>query len=432
MTLDHWLAYIEKQHPADIELGLGRVQHVYANMRLAPSCPVITVAGTNGKGSSVAMLASILGAAGYCVGSYTSPHLVQYNERVVINAVPADDAMLCAGFEAVDAARGDIPLTYFEYGTLCAFWCFAQVELDVWILEVGLGGRLDAVNIIDADVALITRIGLDHQNWLGEDRELIGQEKAGIMRTGQPAVCSDPQPPASIKQQAKSRGARLLQLGVDYAIENDRDSWSWQSAVHKLAGLPYPALAGKAQLDNAAGVIAVLELAALPFSVDRPALDAGLRGVHVAGRFQSFAPGELMPAMVIVDVAHNADSACLLAQSLADQPVSGKTLAVWSMYQDKDRHEVVRLMQSQVDSWYIAAMNGPRATPCEQLEKTLDENGVTDAHRSAFVTVEQAYSAAAAAAGPDDRLVVFGSFELAGVILAQVDTGTGKRTGLNA
>ena len=173
MTLDHWLAYIEKQHPDEIELGLDRVRQVYANMGLAPSCPVITVAGTNGKGSSVAMLASILAAAGYRSGRYTSPHLVRYNERVVIDDKCADDAMLCAGFEAVEAARGDVPLTYFEYGTLCAFWCFAQSELDVWILEVGLGGRLDAVNIIDADVSLITRIGLDHQNWLGDDLSLI-------------------------------------------------------------------------------------------------------------------------------------------------------------------------------------------------------------------------------------------------------------------
>lgn len=432
MTLDHWLAHIENQHPADIELGLDRVRQVYANMRLAPSCPVITIAGTNGKGSSVAMLASILTTAGYHVGSYTSPHLVRYNERVSISGVPADETMLCAGFEAVEAARGDIPLTYFEYGTLNAFWCFARSELDVWILEVGLGGRLDAVNIVDADATLITRIGLDHQDWLGDDRELIGQEKAGVMRAGRLVVCSDPLPPASIKIAAESSGARLLQLGVDYSIQNDGESWSWQAGNHKLAELPYPALAGSAQLDNAAGVIAVLELAELPFNIDRPALDAGLRQVQLPGRFQSFLPGELSAATVVIDVAHNADSASLLAQTLAARPVSGKTLAVWSIYQDKDRAEVARLMQPLIDDWYIAAMNGPRATPCELLEKTLNDNGVVAARRSAFATVEQAYSAAAAAAGPDDRLLVFGSFELAGVILAQVEKGTGMRTGLNA
>ncbi|MBE9516664.1 MAG: bifunctional tetrahydrofolate synthase/dihydrofolate synthase [Proteobacteria bacterium] len=423
MTLDHWLAYIEKQHPANIELGLDRLRPVYERMApvksAKPTCPVIAVAGTNGKGSSVAMLASILRAAGHRVGTYTSPHLVHYNERVAIDGRPLDDASLCAGFEAVEAARGDTPLTYFEYGTLCAFWCLAQAELDAWILEVGLGGRLDAVNIIDADVALITRIGLDHQDWLGDDREKIGFEKAGIMRSGKVVVCSDPQPPAVIAAQAHNCGAQLLQLGADFDYVTKGAQWDWQCGEASVTGLPRPALMGDFQLDNAAGVLAVAKLAGLPLAPDNNAIAAGLQQVRLAGRLQRLADAP----EVLLDVAHNADSAAALSSSLSANPGAGDTLAVWAMYQDKDIAAVARIMKGCIDQWYVGSLPGPRGAERTGLTAALTEAGVESGQIKAYDDPLSAYRAAIAAATDDDRIVVFGSFETAGGILAQMQKG---------
>lgn len=425
MTLDQWLGYIEQQHPASIELGLDRVRQVYSRMfegePAHPGCPVITVAGTNGKGSSVTLLSAILAADGYRVGSYTSPHLVHYNERVSINSKPLDDAALCSGFEAVENARGDTPLTYFEYGTLCAFWCFRQAKLDAWVLEVGLGGRLDAVNVIDADVALITQIGLDHQDWLGHDRETIGREKAGIMRPGKAVICSDPTPPASIVESAGTVGATLMQLGDQFGFTSSESGWQWQQAGSAPVELPLPAMTGKAQLDNAAGVIAALRLGGLPLAVSQKAVETGLRQARIAGRYQVYPAGTVSDAEIIVDVAHNEDSARVLGDILRSHPVSGRRLAVWSMYRDKDRIAAARTVGDVFGAWYMAAMAGARAASADELLASAIAAGIDATCCQQLATVELAFDEALKNAKTGDQVVVFGSFELAGGILAAIE-----------
>lgn len=417
-TLHDWLAFISQQHPASIKLGLTRVHQVYERMGISPNCPVITVAGTNGKGSSVAMLGAILAAAGYSTGIYTSPHLVTYNERVVINGAAVTDQYLCDGFAAVEAARGDVPLTYFEFGTLCAFWCFAQQQLDVWILETGLGGRLDAVNILDADAALITHIGLDHQQWLGNSRELIAREKAGIMRAGHTAICADPVAPGSIDQYAHKLGTTLLQTGQDFSFSVSGDTWKWKGAGQCLDGLPHPALAGSFQIENAAGVLAVLLMSGLPFVVAREAIAAGLQQIKLRGRFQLLSRAG-SSADVYVDVAHNVDSARALAGLLQLHP--GATRAVWSMLRDKDMEAVASVMQPHIDFWYLASLPAERAADTAMLKDALHKAGVEADRIMLHETVQAAFEAATGAAGDDERILVFGSFETVGGILATLD-----------
>ncbi len=305
-TLNDWLAWQETLHPKAIDLGLERVREVAARLGLlAPKHVVISVAGTNGKGSSVAMLEAILACAGLRVGAYTSPHLWQYNERIRIDRQPVDDAVLVASFARIDAARGDISLSYFEFGTLAALDILQRADVDVAVLEVGLGGRLDAVNIVDADCALVTGIGIDHVEWLGPDRESIGREKAGIFRGGRPAVCSDPQPPASLRAVAQDCGAIWYGLGEQFGYARTGEVWDWWGPNLRLDGLPLPALPGPFQLQNAAGVVMALQTlgARLPVSVQ--ALQAGLRAARVAGRF-TVVPG---PFETIFDVAHNPHAA---------------------------------------------------------------------------------------------------------------------------
>lgn len=421
-SLDDWLIHISQLHPSTIELGLDRVRQVYDRMAISPSCPVITVAGTNGKGSSVAMLSSILITAGYQVGVYTSPHLVRYNERVAMNGTPVDDQLLCDGFAAVEKARQEVSLTYFEFGTLCAFWCFSRQALDAWVLETGLGGRLDAVNILDADVALITCIGLDHQQWLGNDRETIAREKAGILRAGQTAVCCDPDPPAAIQAVADSLDTRLWQLGQDFTYScTPAGTWDWQAGDLVFPDLAPPVLAGRFQLDNAAGVLASLTLADLPFSIGHAAIDTGLSQVDLPGRFQ------LLPTStsfgyspVYLDVAHNADSAQALASILASQQ-KGRTLAVWGMLRDKDMEAVARIMKPHVDHWYLAPLPGDRGADTTSLKKALHGAGISETAISSAVDVASACRTATKAATDDDRVLVFGSFETVGGILSQLE-----------
>ncbi|MDX1697320.1 MAG: bifunctional tetrahydrofolate synthase/dihydrofolate synthase, partial [Thiohalobacterales bacterium] len=363
-TLDDWLGWQETLHPDPIELGLARVGEVAARLGLlSPPATVISVAGTNGKGSSVAMLDAIYRAAGYRTGVYTSPHLLKYNERIRVDGREIDDAGLCAAFERIDAARGDVSLTYFEFGTLAALDIFSRARPDIIILEVGMGGRLDAVNIIDADVALVTAIGIDHSAWLGNDREAIGREKAGIYREGRPAICSDPAPPATLEQTARAVGAGWRALGEHFDYRRSDAHWQWQGNGRRHDALPLPALQGRQQLDNAAGVIMATEVLQVRHPVPVAALAEGLRGVSLAGRCQ------LLPGRIerVLDVAHNLDSARLLAAWLADHPATGETWLVLGMLADKDAAGLEAILSPVIDHWCLAGLPGERGLPAGEL-----------------------------------------------------------------
>jgi dihydrofolate synthase / folylpolyglutamate synthase len=380
-----------------------------------PPFGVITVTGTNGKGSTVAMLDACLRGAGLRVGTYTSPHLVRYNERVRIDGRMATDDELCAAFERVDASRGQTKLTYFEFGTLAAFEILRNGEVDVAVLEVGMGGRLDAVNVLDPDVAIVTSIGIDHTSWLGPDRASIAREKAGIFRAGRPAVCGDPDPPATLIEAAQTLGAKLYLLGRDFQIEPMEHGWSYRLGDRVRAGLPYPALRGEHQLHNAASALTALELLADRFSVTGSQIRQGLLAAEIPGRFQVL-PG--LPS-VILDVAHNAQAAQTLSLNLKKQGGVGRTYAVFSMLADKAIADVARALVGQIDAWYVAPLTGPRGSSSAQVASGLADGGVTVPVRQ-FDDVLQAFAQARADARPPDRIVVFGSFYTVGDILAHL------------
>ncbi len=408
-TLDDWLRWQESLHPREIELGLARVRTVLERLDLArPDFTVVTVAGTNGKGSSVAMLESILHAAGYRVGAYTSPHLLRYNERIRAGGEAVSDDELCAAFARIDAARGDISLTYFEFGTLAAIDCLQRRGVEIAVLEVGLGGRLDAVNVLDADLALITPVDVDHVAWLGHDREAIGFEKAGIMRAGRPVVVSDPNPPRSVLDRAGELGAPLALAGRDYHYQAQGDQWCWTGGGQRRHALPLPALRGDFQLANAAGVLMVLARLGERFPVSQQAVRSGLLAVRLPGRFQVL-PGR---PVQILDVAHNPHSARALAQNLARQPCAGRTRAVLGMLDDKDIAATVACLQALVDDWYLATLAAPRGAPASRLREALGGAG------QCFDSVPAARAAALAAAAENDRVVIFGSFYTVAAALA--------------
>ncbi|MHB8346545.1 MAG: bifunctional tetrahydrofolate synthase/dihydrofolate synthase [Acidiferrobacterales bacterium] len=423
-TLAGWLAWMETLHPRAIDLGLGRAREVAVRMDLESlPFPVVTVAGTNGKGSTVAMLEAMLHAAGYRVGSYTSPHLLDYNERVRMARVAAGDAELCAAFEEVESNRGQTSLTYFEFGTLAAAHLLRMHKIDIAVLEVGLGGRLDAVNLWDADVAVISSIGIDHTDWLGPDRESIGREKAGIFRAGRSAVCSDPAPPATIAEHATAIGAELWLAGRDFGFETSATGWAWNcprcGTGRIRAALPYPAMRGDYQLYNASGVLMALELLAPRFTVSQADVRAGLQQAVLPGRFQTL-PG--IPVRVL-DVAHNAQAARSLASTLASQNVSGKTLAVVGMLRDKPMADVLAEVSGVVDVWHLATLDTPRGASAEQLYAAMSEAGI-GASATLHPEVVAAYSEALRQAGPEDRIVVFGSFHTVGAILRAVPSSS--------
>lgn len=411
-TLEDWLAFIERQHPNSIALGLSRVEVVRRRMNLAPACPVITVGGTNGKGSTCAMLESILHAAGYRTGVYTSPHLLRYGERVRIDAREADDASLCAAFAAVEAARGDTPLTYFEYGTLGAAWLFAREPLDAWVLEVGLGGRLDAVNVFDADCCVLTSVDLDHMDYLGPTREDIGREKAGIMRGGRPAVIADANPPGSVLEVAAAVGARLLLGGRDFGFRADSAQWVYWGPGGKRPALAYPALRGPIQLVNAAAAITALDTLRERIPVGMQDIRRGLAEVEMAGRFQML-PGR---PSIILDVAHNPQAARNLAANLADCGFAPETHAVFGALRDKDLAGVVRALATRVTRWHLATLAGARASTALELAAVLDAQGV-NAPRDVHDAPEPAFDAARLQAGEADKIVVFGSFLTVAAVL---------------
>lgn len=417
--LSAWLAHVQGQHPADIALGLERVREVAVRMGLArPARRVISVAGTNGKGSTVAFIEAIARAAGWRVGTYTSPHLRRYNERVRIDGVEAPDAVLCDAFEAVELARGGVPLTYFEYGTLAAFRVFAAADLDLAVLEVGMGGRLDAVNVVDPDVAVITTVDLDHQAFLGDDREAIGREKAGIMRPWRPVVLGERDPPSSVLQHAYRIGASAIRAGCDYLYGTDADGWYWREPGFELA-LPLPALAAPAQLDNAAAAIAALR--ALPGELPGPAWAAGVAGARLQGRLQSV---QVDGVEVLLDVGHNPQAVDQLRQWLAMHPASGRTLAVFSALGDKDLPGLVRPLVPLVDAWWLAGLvaDTPRGLEVGDLAQRLaDEAGLAGAALAADVA--GALRAACAAAARGDRILVYGSFFTVAAALEALGSG---------
>jgi dihydrofolate synthase/folylpolyglutamate synthase len=412
-TVDAWQAYIQTIHHRSIDLSLDRVRWVQAALELvSPDFLVVTVAGTNGKGSTVAMLEAMLAAAGYHVGAYTSPHLVMYNERIRVNRQAVSDQELCQAFETVESARGETPLTYFEFGTLAALWLLARQKVQVALLEVGLGGRLDAVNVLDADVALLTSVGTDHAAWLGNNREQVGREKAGIFRSAKPAVCIDPDPPVSVARAARDCGADFFQRGRDFGEELAETGWNWWGPERRLAGLPWPALRGRAQLGNASGALMALSCLRNRLPVSPAEIRRGLLQVVLAGRFQLL-PGK---PLRILDVAHNREAAEELRRNLLEVPVSGRTLAVFSMLRDKPVEEVARVMSDVIDCWYIAPSEGERALPVAELGAILESAGIMQPVRTS-PHIEHAYRRACQEAGAADRVVVFGSLYTVGAIL---------------
>ena len=403
-SLSAWLARIEQLHPKPIDLGLDRVHRVADRLGLRLDFPTIVVGGTNGKGSTCAMLDAILRAAGYRVGLYTSPHLLQFNERARIDGIDAADEALIDQFTVVEQARGDTTLTYFEFTTLAILRLFSQSKLDAAVLEVGLGGRLDAVNIFDADVAVVTSVAMDHMDYLGATRELIGAEKAHIYRPRRPAICSDPQPPQALLDHANAIGADLWRFGKDFNYQGDRQQWAYAGRHMRRASLPYPALRGANQLLNAAGALAALEAMAPRLPVSQQAVRQGLLTVRLPARFQVL-PGK--PAIVL-DVAHNPHAAAVLAQNLDMMGFYPQTHALFGMLRDKDVAGVVSKMRDRIDHWYIAPTQGARGLAAADLAAYIRGN------EGASVTEYENFAAALASARErataDDRILAFGSF----------------------
>jgi dihydrofolate synthase/folylpolyglutamate synthase len=417
MTLSDWLAHCERLHPATIDLGLERVEQVRARLALAFACPVVTVGGTNGKGSTCAMLEAIAAHAGWRVGVYTSPHLVHFEERCRVGGeIVAADALV-PHFEAVEAARGDVSLTYFEFTTLAILRLLSQAALDLAVLEVGLGGRLDAVNVIDADCAVITSIDIDHTAFLGPDRESIGFEKGGILRAGRPAIVSDPLPPQSVVDHATKIGADLWLAGRDFSFSGDRQQWSWQGRSRRYAGLAYPALRGANQLLNAAGVLAAFEALRERLPVTAQAVRNGFATVELPGRFQ-VVPGQ---PSIVLDVAHNPHAVATLARNLDQMGFYPHTHAVFGAMQDKDTSAMLATMRPLVDHWHLCDLPIARAATAQALAAQFAALPPAAQGPSANVACHAspraALAAAVAAADPADRIVVFGSFYTVGGVL---------------
>ncbi|YCI83438.1 bifunctional tetrahydrofolate synthase/dihydrofolate synthase [Enterobacteriaceae bacterium] len=405
-----WLSYLENLHGKTIDMGLERVSRVAATLGVTRPAPfVFTVAGTNGKGTTCRLLEAMLIAAGYRVGVYSSPHLVRYTERVRIQGEELAEARHTASFAHIEAARGDTSLSYFEYGTLSALWLFNAEQVDVAILEVGLGGRLDATNLVDADVAVITSIALDHTDWLGPDRESIGREKAGVFRAGKPAVVGEPDMPQSIADVAREKGALLLQRDKQWRYTVDADSWRFSDAHGELNALPLPLV----PQPNAATALAALRASGL--KVSEAAIRDALAGATLPGRFQIVQQAP----RVILDVAHNPHAAAYLAQRLAQQPTAGRTLAVVGMLHDKDIAGTLACLEPVVDSWYCAPLDGPRGAKAEELTAHLGKGELFD-------SVAAAWQCAMSQASAQDTVLVCGSFHTVAQVMEEIEAG---RTG---
>jgi dihydrofolate synthase/folylpolyglutamate synthase len=430
IELDGWLQRIERLHDRPIEMGLARVREVAQRLALELRCPSIVVAGTNGKGSTCAMLDSILRSAGYRVGRYCSPHLLRFNERALIDGSAATDHELIEQFEAVEGARGDVSLTYFEFTTLAILRLFSARRLDAAVLEIGLGGRLDAVNLMDAECSVVTSIGLDHADFLGSTRDSVAFEKAHVYRAGRVAICSDRSPPATLVEYARSIGADLRILGRDFEVipfpqpggsQRPQQQWTYRGPTIQRASLPIPTLRGQHQLRNAAGAIAALEALEGQLPVAQQAVREGLLRARIEARFQVL-PGQ--PA-VILDVAHNPQAAEALAQTLGEHPCPGRTHAVFAMLRDKDAAGVVAELKDRVDRWYLAATSGPRGMDARTLASIVRTDAAVAERFSCFESVREALTAARAAVGPDDRIIVFGSFVTVADAMRELQPGAG-------
>ncbi len=415
-TLADWLSHLETAHPVGIDMGLTRIGKVKDALGLEFDCPVFTVGGTNGKGSTCALLETILLRAGYKVGCHTSPHLLSFNERARLNGVDASDEALLEHFEIVEAARlslsEPVSLTYFEFTTLAIMHLFASSGLDAVILEVGLGGRLDAVNVIDTDCAIIASIDIDHAAYLGDTREKIGFEKAGIFRAGRPAVCGDPLAPQSLVDYATQIGADLWLVGRDFRYDAqpgaERQQWTYTGRAQKRPALAYPALRGANQLLNASAALAALEALRDRLPVSAQDVRLGLATVDLPGRFQ-VVPGK---PQLILDVAHNPHAAAVLAQNLGNMGYFPYTYAVFGAMKDKDIAGIVRQLKDEIDFWFVTSLPTPRAATAAELEAFLREAGVIESADEGVKTFDSAASAFAAAqetASENDRIVVFGS-----------------------
>jgi len=444
-SLEDWLSHLENLHPTEIELGLDRIREVAKRLALQTPYQVITVAGTNGKGSVCAMLEAILRSAGYKTGMLTSPHLIDFNERIRVASEPATDAMIVQQFQRIEAAREEITLTYFEYATLAALLLFQDSDLDVAILEVGLGGRLDAVNLVDADCAIVTSIDIDHQAYLGDSREQIAWEKAHVFRSGKPAICADPEPPQSLVDYAQEVGADLWLFGRDFNYSGDQLQWAYGGRSQRRGALVYPALRGANQLLNAAAALAGLESLREHLVVPAHALRLGFLHAVLPGRFQIL-PG--VPS-IILDVAHNPHAAAALAQNLGNMPTTGTTYAVVGVYNDKDVLGIMRHLVELIDHWYCASLSGVRGMKAENLvsiikhaqgqpfridEDRLEEEKPASRHpvvkpvirprkqvrQSTYTTFENpeaAFRQARQQVTDNDRILVFGSFATVGPVL---------------
>lgn len=416
-NLNDWLSHLETAHSAGlIDMGLSRVGEVKNSMRLNPQCPVIVVAGTNGKGSVCAFLSQIYKEAGFKTGTLTSPHLLKFNERICVNTQPVSNEEIVAAFERIEAARGDISLTYFEFNTLAAVDIFMRNQVDVMILEVGLGGRLDAVNVFDADVAVVTGIDLDHQSFLGDTIEQIACEKAGVFRRGKPAICGQNPPPESLRKHAEDIGADLLLIGEDFSYTKlENQQWSYRlhprpnpqfsdRHTRNRNALPIPALRGAYQINNAACALTVIECLNQQLPIDIGAIKRGLLMVHNPGRFQVL-PGR---PLTVLDVGHNPHAARALRQGVMALPFAQNRTAVFSMLNDKDIDSVLAILKDQFDEWHIAPLHLPRGMTSEQLAEKLAAHDISNVKQ--FENIAKAYDAAFAAASENDRIVVFGSF----------------------
>jgi dihydrofolate synthase/folylpolyglutamate synthase len=399
LPLSAWLSWLESLSPREIDLGLERVHDVLGRLDIEYPEHVLTIAGTNGKGSSVALAAALLSAAGWRVGAYTSPHIVAYNERIAVDGSPADDETIVAAFEAIEAVRNDVPLTYFEYGTLAALIVFARAGLDVWLLEVGMGGRLDAVNAVEPTGVLITNVSLDHCDWLGEDVEAIAAEKAGVMRAGVPVVFGDADVPRAILDHAQRTGARLLLRERDFPVE----------------GVPRPGLAGEFQVGNAAAVLALLDAAGLGAATEPELVARVLPGVRLAGRGQRI---ERDGIEWLFDVAHNPAAAGMLAQTLATDAGKRRTVGIVAMLDDKDVDGFARFLDAHIDLWIATTASGARALPAGELARRIAN--VTGRPCLIADSCEDALQVAETEAATGDRIVVTGSFFLVGPVLQRL------------
>ena len=416
-TLAAWLDWQQVAHPLAVDPGLERLGAVHRRLGLARPRTVLTIGGTNGKGSVAANLDAMLRAAGYETGLFTSPHLLRYHERIQVRGLEVTDAMLLAAFERIETVRGGVSLTFFEWNALAALAVFAHERVDAAILEVGMGGRLDAVNVLDADVAAVVSVGLDHREWLGESVEQIGAEKAGIFRPDRPAIFGSRRMPVSVGRAAADCGARLHRLGIDFDYVERPDGWDFIGLRSRRGDLPMPAIGGSMQLANAATSLAVLEAAEPALLVPDEAVRTGLAQVHLAGRFQVVHRDHEW----ILDVAHNPDAARALAASLEARCCHGRTIALCGILADKDVDAIIAALNPQVQEWVAVALEGPRALPESELAARIA--GRSGAPVAVAGSVVAGCDRAAAACGPQDRILVFGSFHTVGPALRHLGLG---------